>query len=169
MCPRRPCEQSSARDCGYVAAPSTTIAIAERATHTSRRRWSCRNLAVRSHRLPETTGFGRTDRGGRLQRFPAGILQSVFPYVAVSAKVLSDTFGVCMSRAERYRSRAADLHSLADRQNHSRAADEWRTMAELYLRLASFVEVSQQPAIQLKAQDSLRDYQKRHRRQLEEI
>src|SRR4051812_17704729 len=77
--------------------------------------------------------------------------------------------GVGMSMAERYRSRAADLNSLADRQADLAAAEEWRTMAESYLRLAAFVEVSDRPAIQLEAQDPLKDYQQRHRRKVEEI
>ncbi len=74
-----------------------------------------------------------------------------------------------MSRAEHYRSRAAEFHSLADRQCDPGAAEEWRTMADSYLRLAAFVEVTEPPAIRLRAQDPVRDYQEKHRRHLEEI
>ena len=42
-------------------------------------------------------------------------------------------------------------------------------MAELYLRLLSFVAVTERPAIQLEAQDPLRNFQERHRRKLEDI
>jgi hypothetical protein len=74
-----------------------------------------------------------------------------------------------MSLAERYRARAAELHSLAERQYDHGPAAEWRTMAESYLRLAAFIEVTERPAIQLEAQDPVRAYQQRHRSKLEAI